>query len=454
VDAGTRTKSPEPQSQILRQIPGQVAGRLGLDVNNLPAALRPDAEALISATDEGEKRRLIERIGDSTQESVRRLFIDMLDVEPLSSVRLELIEYLNRNPRPDLVPIFDRLAKSDPNPDVAVAALEGVRTAEVLKLREVLSQRLQQSSSGSDNWKTFAEADERWISLVRGTMLPAFMRVPPPPFSAKDQSKIRVVALGDFGTGTDEQKQVASAMMNHHQQSPFDIGITVGDNFYPVGMESVKDPRWQTWWEDVYGPMNLTFYAVFGNHDWYHFDSPAAELLYSGRTPSWRMPAPYYTFTAGPIQFFALDTQEVSVKQLRWLDEQLQKSQSPWKVAYAHHPIFSDGYHGDSERLKDQLLPMLKNRVDLYLSGHEHDMQHLKPVDGIHFVVSGGGGRDLRPPRKTDRAFFAKEAHGFTILQANATQLDIRLVGSDSTVMHEFTLQKAGAPLTKNAPKP
>jgi len=216
-------------------------------------------------------------------------------------------------------------------------------------------------------------------------------------------------------------------------------------------MESTNDPRWQTWWEDVYGPLKIVFYAVLGNHDWYGFDSPAAQILYSGSSSSWRMPAPYYTFVAGPIQFFALDTQEVSQKQLMWFEEELRKSQSTWKVAYAHHPIFSDGYHGDNETLKDQLLPILRNRVDVYISGHEHDMQHLKPVDGVHFVVSGGGGRTLRPPRATSRAFFAQEAFGFTILEANPSHLDIRLVGSDSKVMHEFTLQKAAAHLIQNA---
>jgi hypothetical protein len=452
MEAGGRSsKSSEQKSGILRQLPAQVASRLQLDVSRLPAALRPDAEALVSAIDEAEKRSLIERMGDSASDSVRDLFVDLLDVEPLTSVRLDLMEYLIRNPRPNLAPVFDRLAKSDPNPEVAIKALEGVRTVEVLKLRGILTQRLQQANPGSDSWKTFAEADERWISVVRGTMLPAFMRVAPPVFAAKEQSAIRVVAFGDFGTGTDEQKQVASAMMAHHGQSPFDIGITVGDNFYPIGMESLKDPRWQTWWEDVYGPMNLTFYAVLGNHDWYHFDSPAAEILYSGKTPSWIMPAPYYTFTAGPVQFFALDTQEVSAKQLKWLDEQLQKSQSRWKVAFAHHPIFSDGYHGDNDTLKAQLFPVLKNRVDLYITGHEHDMQHLQAVDGVNFVISGGGGRSLRPPQPTGRALFAKEAHGFTILEANANELKVQLVGADSQVMHEFTLQKANR-LTKNVP--
>jgi hypothetical protein len=282
-------------------------------------------------------------------------------------------------------------------------------------------------------------------------MLPAFMRVPPPLFSAKDQDTIRVVAFGDFGTGTDEQKAVASAMMTSHRQTPFDIAITVGDNFYPVGMESPTDPRWQTWWEDVYGPMNLAFYAVLGNHDWYHYDSPASEILYSRKSSNWKIPAPYYTFTAGPIQFFALDTQEVSAKQLRWLDEQLQRSQSPWKVAYAHHPIFSDGYHWDNDTLKAQLLPVFKNRVDLYVAGHEHDLQHLKPVAGVNFVISGGGGRELRPPQPTSRSLFAKEVHGFTILEANPTELGIRLVGTDAKVMHQFALQKAGTPVTRNA---
>jgi hypothetical protein len=241
--------------------------------------------------------------------------------------------------------------------------------------------------------------------------------------------------------------------MTHHRQSPFDFGITAGDNFYPTGMESVSDPRWQTWWEDMYSPLKIVFYAVLGNHDWYDFDSPAAEILYSARSSSWKMPAPYYTFVAGPIQFFALDTTEISQIQLKWFEEELQKSQSTWKVVYAHHTIFSDGYHGDDRALRDQLLPIMRNRVDIYLAGHEHDMQLLKPADGVYFVVSGGGGRDLRPVRPTSRALFARSVFGFTILEANPTQLDIKQIGADAQVMYQYTLRKAGAPLTRNAPQ-
>jgi hypothetical protein len=438
----SRSKYTEPQSSGRAGAARQAARAFQTRVNDLPARLRQDAQALLATSDPIEKLGLIEALGDSPSDSVSDFFVELLVREPLASVRLELVNYLTRDPRPELRRVFEGLAKSDPDADVAVAALEGVRAVDVLEVRAILTQRLEQSRSDGRAFKTFVEADERWISLVRGTMLPAFMRVPPPRFSTNQQDRVRVVALGDFGTGTNEQRQVAAAMRTHHLQSAFDIGVTVGDNFYVDGMKSPGDPRWQTWWEELYGPLQIMFYAVLGNHDWHLFDSPAAEILYSEGSRSWHMPAPYYTFVAGPVQFFALDTNEISQKQLRWLDDELTRSQSRWKVVYGHHQIYSDGYHGDTSRLVTQLFPLLKNRVDVYLSGHEHDLQHLRPENGVHFLISGGGGRSLRPVQPSPRALFAREEHGFTILEATPTQLDIQFVGSNSQVIHEYKLRK------------
>src|SRR5262249_33627266 len=126
------------------------------------------------------------------------------------------------------------------------------------------------------------------------------------------------------------------------------------------------------------------------------------------------------------------------------------KSASTWKLAYAHHPIFSDGYHGDNAKLKDQLLPILKNRVDIYFAGHEHDMQHLKPEAGVQFLISGAGGRALRTPSPTSRSLFAAEEHGFTILEANATQFDFRFVDADGTTLHQYTLSKQPSTLNRH----
>jgi tartrate-resistant acid phosphatase type 5 len=57
--------------------------------------------------------------------------------------------------------------------------------------------------------------------------------------------------------------------------------------------------------------------------------------------PDWRFPAPYYTFTAGPVQFFAVDTTEISEAEVLWLDRAIGASTARWKVVYGHHPIFA-----------------------------------------------------------------------------------------------------------------
>src|SRR5262249_25523576 len=159
-------------------------------------------------------------------------------------------------------------------------------------------------------------------------------------------------------------KQVAAAMLAFHRQTAADFALTLGDNFYSHGMESLEDPRWKTWWNELYDPLGIRVYAVLGNHDWELADSPAAEILYSKQSPSWRMPAPYYTFTAGPVQFFALDTTAVSEAQLLWLKDQLAQSRARFKLVYGHHPIYSVGGHQDNGDLIRRLFPVLRGKAD------------------------------------------------------------------------------------------
>jgi len=328
---------------------------------------------------------------------------------------------------------------------VALLALEQLRAQQTQALAKLLGQRVEQARAKNDEaaLRQLAQEQERWISLVRGSMLPAFMRVAPPHFrlKAEDQTA-RVLAFGDFGNGSTEQKQAAAAMLKFHRQTPFDFAVTLGDNFYSKGMESPTDPRWKTWWDELYDPLGIQFYATLGNHDWGLADSPAAEILYTRQSPSWRMPAPYYTFTAGPVQFFALDTNEVSEAQLLWLKDELAKSRARWKLVYGHHPIYSAGAHADTQGLIKRLLPVLKGRADVYLAGHDHDLQRLNAEEGVHFFVSGGGGAGLREPKPGARTLFAKAAHGFCVVEADGKTLKVRFVDISLKELYEATLVK------------
>ena len=153
------------------------------------------------------------------------------------------------------------------------------------------------------------------------------------------------------------------------------------------------------------------------------------------------MPAAYYTFEAGPVQFFALDTDIISEPQLRWLVEQLDASRAAWKVVYGHHPIYSEGQHEDNNQKIAQLLPVLKDRADVYIAGHDHDMQHLKPEGRLHFFVAGSAGK-LRTIEPGPRSLFARSANGFAVIEADARTLTVTFVEADLTSPYTYTITR------------
>lgn len=262
-----------------------------------------------------------------------------------------------------------------------------------------------------------------------------------------EDTPLHAVAFGDFGYKDDDSAlaDVADAIYRLHQRAPLDLGLTLGDNFYPRGVKSLDDPHWQNEWHRHYDRLGIPFYATLGNHD--YDGNPQMQVDYTAHpgNKSWRMPHRYYTFTAGPVRFFALDTDEGTIgffktkpwsdTQRDWLAAELAKpTTAPWTIVYGHHPIYSDGHHGDSTRLRQKLLPLLKlHKVDAYLAGHEHEMQHLE-IDGIQFFIAGGGGKDTRRARAI-RGTCAAGANGFLELEASKTQLTLRLVGVDGKEM-------------------
>jgi len=416
----------------------------GPSLDLLPAELRERGAEILGEKDDDRRSKLAGSLAEDRPSQAKAFLIALLERDPSRKVRLTILEDLGPYSDPLVRRALERHAASDPDVEVAVISVERLRAASAADQRRLVDKRLALARKQGDAKAVQAlEAEEeRWISVVNGTMLPGFLRKPPEVFSVKQGDAIRVLAFGDFGDGSDAQKATALAMREAARERPFDFGITLGDNFYKRGVTSPTEPRWKSWWADLYGPLGIRFYAVLGNHDWKHPDSPAAEILHTDPNDGWSMPSPYYTFRAGPAQFFALDTNDVSQAQLAWLDHELGKSTARWKIAFGHHPIYSAGHHGDTQRLIAELLPLLRNRADIYLCGHDHDLQELKEDSGLHFFVAGGGGAETRPLHRDARTIFGQPDHGFAILEADENTLTVQLVGADSTVLHTSTLQK------------
>jgi 3',5'-cyclic AMP phosphodiesterase CpdA len=127
--------------------------------------------------------------------------------------------------------------------------------------------------------------------------------------------------------------------------------------------------------------------------------------------------------------------------QLEWLDRELGRSKARWKIVYGHHPIYSYGVHGDDHALRDNLLPVLRGRANLYICGHDHDLQHIAPDGGVHFVLAGGGGAAPRVISAGPRSLYAASKNGFAIIEASRSTLTVMLVDEKLETLHRFSIR-------------
>jgi hypothetical protein len=119
----------------------------------------------------------------------------------------------NWNTHPESQQILEHNAAADPDADVALQSLSLLRSVRLNDLGKLLDQRLQMAKSTGDSAgaEKLAKEQTSHYSWVADVVLPSFIEVPPPDFSVEPATKkIRVLAFGDFGTGSDAQKKLAA----------------------------------------------------------------------------------------------------------------------------------------------------------------------------------------------------------------------------------------------------
>jgi hypothetical protein len=200
------------------------------------------------------------------------------------------------------------------------------------------------------------------------------------------EGSARFVVIGDTGTGGGDQQRLSERLITARQKFPYEFILLTGDNLY--GSEKPKD--YVNKFERPYKALldaGVKFYASLGNHD------DTNQILYKPFNMNGKR---FYTFKPKPdLRFFALDSNYMSPEQLTWLEKELSASSSEWKIVFFHHPIYSTGErHGSDLRLREQLEPrFVKHGVDVVFTGHEHFYERLKPQNGVHYFISGGGAK-------------------------------------------------------------
>ncbi|MBL9134224.1 MAG: metallophosphoesterase [Verrucomicrobiales bacterium] len=218
------------------------------------------------------------------------------------------------------------------------------------------------------------------------------------------------LVVGDTGSGLAGQYHVESAM---RRESP-DLVLHTGDIVYPGFFNWRMDLRCLS----VYEPMmaRIPIFLTMGNHDVY---GAIPDYLQAFWLPTNQVTGTehFYSFDHGDVHFVCLFIPWYGFSNLgllgpaggepsaqyRWLQRDLAESKRPWKVVFFHQaprgsgPHVYDDYNVDGRldqgQLLEALLPVFdENGVRVVFTGHDHFWERFAPTNGVHFMVTGGGG--------------------------------------------------------------
>jgi acid phosphatase type 7 len=220
-----------------------------------------------------------------------------------------------------------------------------------------------------------------------------------------------VWAVGDGGTDSPEAARVAKLIAD----SDPDRLLYLGDVY-----ERGTAEEFETNYEPTYGRLAALTAPTPGNHE--------APLADQGYDPYWQealgAPTPaYYAFRVSGWQILSLNSEidhDPGAPQLRWLERQVATG-GDCRIAFWHRPRFSAGLdHGDQPDMAP-LWNAVRGHARIVLSGHEHDMQRLRPRGGLTQFVSGAGGKSLYDIDESDpRLRFSNDS------QYGALRLELR----------------------------
>jgi len=281
---------------------------------------------------------------------------------------------------------------------------------------------------------------------------------------------LNFMVANDMGRrGVSEQKNIATLMGKEAEFNMINFIAVAGDPIHDDGVKSTEDSEWKDKFENIYTAtslINTPWYVVSGNHE-YH-GSVQAILDYSKLSDRWKAPARYYSIeksigeTGNKCLFVFIDTaplidkyrsgseysdagKQNIEKQLKWIDSTLVSSKDRWKIVIGHHPVYADTDKAETERtdMQKRLGTILENRkADVYICGHIHNFQHLKPEGKtVNYIVNSSASQS-RKVNKTDGTLFCNPNPGFTVCSVTQESFTFSFIDHKGETIYKYILKK------------
>jgi hypothetical protein len=230
---------------------------------------------------------------------------------------------------------------------------------------------------------SFEPADIRWVNCLFAMALRKaegrreFNENPAPPVTVAD--RVRLVIVGDWGTGVPRAQQVAeqaAAVLDEGRRAGLEQHLVhLGDVYYSGWADEYRKRCLNYWPVDRGDADAIGSWSLNGNHDMYsggdgYFDTLLADPRFERQQRS-----SWFSLENGAWKILGLDT--------AYDDHDLRDPQAGWVAGQAdgskrvlllsHHQLFSTDPDKGGPKLKKKLAPVLgSGRVTSWFWGHEH----------------------------------------------------------------------------------
>ncbi len=247
--------------------------------------------------------------------------------------------------------------------------------------------------------------------------------------AAKPNQPFKFIGYGDNRTQPDKHAAVLRTMIPWKPDFVIQSGDLVADG--------TKEDQWTVFWETAKPLVKDTaYFPALGNHE--------------------REGAPYfkyfevpqeYSFEYGNTHFVAIDSNRPDSEfkaQEEWLRKDLLAHKSAtWRVVFFHHTpmtcVDMAARRSAADTMLKRLEPIFKEgNAQLIVNGHDHNYQH-HMKDGIHYIVSGGGGAPLyKVVKDTPYVVQAETCHNHVRFEVNGKKMTIEGIREDGTSIEKF----------------
>lgn len=251
-----------------------------------------------------------------------------------------------------------------------------------------------------------------------------------PPMGSKP---FRFAVYGDTRTQEDIHREIVRKLLLHRPQ----LALHTGD--------LVEDGREVDQWErffQISQPLcqSVPIYPALGNHE---RNSPLYFRFFS--LPGTER---FYSFNWGQCHFVALDSNEPYLtddSQLKWFREDLERYKGyPYIIVFFHHPPHTliKGREEYADKVKRIITPILeKYKISAVFLGHDHNYQHFL-INGVHYIVSGGGGAPLYDISSPDRyTIKAEKTHNYIIGDVTEEKLVLKVYRLDGSLIEKIEIE-------------